>query len=521
MDTIFTFSKKVKDESAIHRRDICDPIDIGKIDEVIQKLDNLPRVAKSNLQEIGLKSNPKKWVALLLRVCPDNVSFGDMDNLLSDFTDTMKTRMREESKYALGLLMKRKLVLCHSIFGEETITPEWKIIPRMLDTDNVLRYVCFSEEGGVLYAKYWEKEATSSFIEWLGLPRKKAFLFGGRYRIYCDIDGVTVELQLNEEEMERWLKEHPEIKDGTIRFPTAITLLKISEVRVGRNRYSNAEDFLQDYEAEKYGVPEYQKAYRRITADNLPLLMKYYDEQTRVVRKEGDEELVEVEKSTPTFDIIFADGLIELRASYLEDLAKRFINGEQVSIYHAGMNFKTPPFRFGRMVIYNQLQIDSLTQMTAEYYDSVTLQDKTLDVLLKFAGLQLLQASNREAAIANVLDSLSHRILKEVDLHMKLTKLEDRSIEYKPREYLDGNNRDIIGRLSEDIRRKLGVSQFKIYFVGVEDSGTIAAIPGSRLKNDRIETIRVALEKESGARLVYAIPILRGEEGLLFLAALK
>ncbi|MFH1625384.1 MAG: hypothetical protein ABID54_09565, partial [Pseudomonadota bacterium] len=114
---------------------------------------------------------------------PDNVKREEEEYLLLDFTEPMKTRMREESKWAIGLLMPGKLVLCHSLFGEETITPEWKIIPRMLDMDNVSRYVCFMDDSGIITVRFWERDATSSFIEWLGLPHKQAFLFGGRYRI--------------------------------------------------------------------------------------------------------------------------------------------------------------------------------------------------------------------------------------------------------------------------------------------------------------------------------------------------
>jgi len=202
MTKIYAFTKRIKEGKIVHR-EIVDNEDIAKIGQVIEKLEKLPKSSSLSMDELRLRTNAKEWVNSLLRGYPDNTDEKEMGYLLSDFTDSMQTRMREESKYAIGLLMPNQLLLSHSAFGEETITPEWKIIPRMLDTDNVLRYVCFINEDGLTTVTYWEREASASFIEWLGLPRKAAFLFGGKYRIRCEIEDVTTEFQLTEEEMER------------------------------------------------------------------------------------------------------------------------------------------------------------------------------------------------------------------------------------------------------------------------------------------------------------------------------
>jgi hypothetical protein len=223
MNVIYAFSKRIKDGKVTHQQ-ISDPVDISKIGQVIDKLEKLPRASKMRLDELQLRANAKEWANFLIRGYPDNANEKEMGYLLNDFTESMKTRMREESKYGIGLLMPNRLILCHSSFGEETVTPEWKTVHRMLDTDNVLRYVCFVNEDNIVVVRYWEREATSSFIEWLGLPNKAAFLFGGKYRIRCQIENITTEFQLTDQEMENWLKSHAELKDGTIEFSSPIHL---------------------------------------------------------------------------------------------------------------------------------------------------------------------------------------------------------------------------------------------------------------------------------------------------------
>ena len=150
MHPIFTFTKQIAG-TEIAQKEINDISDIKKLDDVVQRLEALPSVSQSRLEDIGLRTNPKKWIKILLDSYPKHVSDVDMENLLFDFTDSMQTRMREENKYALGLLLEGRLVLCHSKYGQKTITPEWKIIPRMLDIDNILRYVSFSQLDGDIY----------------------------------------------------------------------------------------------------------------------------------------------------------------------------------------------------------------------------------------------------------------------------------------------------------------------------------------------------------------------------------
>ena len=519
MSSIYAFSKRIKEEKVLHQ-EIVDSIDIGKIGEVIQKLEQLSKAQESRLDELAIKINPRKWVSSLIRGYPNEINREEMEYLLTDFTDEMRTRMREESKYAIGLLMPNKLILSHSFFGEETITPEWKIIQRMLDTDNVLRYVSFMNKRGILTVRFWEREATSSFIEWLGLQRKQAFLFGGKYRIRCEIEDITTEFQLTEQEMERWLGSHSELREGTIKFSIPVRLLSITEIMAGRKRYDNPEDFMQDYDAEKWGIGRYQKEYGRINGELLPLLMKYYDEKTQVVRIEEEEEIPEVVKATPGFDILFVNNRIEFRESYLKDIVKRFINGEPIKIVHVGVKFKSSPFVLGSMEIYNRIELDYLAQQIANYYNATNLQDRNLVLLLGYCIFKRLAEINAKLPIYYFFERVSQETLKMVSLKGKWTKLEGNILEYKSGDVLAGNNGEIIGRLSKDLEKKLKEVPCKIYFIGVEDNGMVHPLLSSRLKSDRIESIRNGLQDVLCIDNIYACPVIRGESGILLIAAL-
>jgi hypothetical protein len=519
-NSIYAFTKRVKEGAVAHRK-ITDAEDILKIGEVIQRLEELPKASILRIDELRLRANVKEWVNSLLREYLDKANEKEMGYLVSDFTDAMQTRMREESKYAVGLLMPNKLILSHSSFGEETITPEWKTIPRMLDRDNVLRYVCFINGNGVISVRYWEREASSSFIEWLGLPRKAAFLFGGKYRIRCEIEDITTEFQLTEQEMERWLESHSEFRGGTIKFSSPVQLLSITEIMAGRRRYENPEDFIQDYEAEKLGMPHYMREYERINNKLLPILMKYYDEKTQLVMREGEDETVEVAKAEPSFDILFVNEHIDLRASYLNDIIKRFINGEQIKIVHAGIKFKAHPYVIGSMEIYNEILSDSLIQIIVDKYNNTNLQDTNLDLLLRYAIFKRLAEVNSELPVTHFFEQVSQGIMNLVSLKGKWTKLEDTVLEYKSADIFVGGNEEIIEKLSEDLKNKLKESPCKVYFIGVEDDGTIQPIPSSRLKSDRVATIRDCLKERLGIDNIYTCPVMQEQGSILLIMAFR
>lgn len=445
VNLIYASSKRIREDEIRHTK-ITEKRDIEKIKNILLKL---PDPNERKFSEINLRTNPRNWILSLIDGYP-KVDENKMEMLLNDFSDSMQTRMREESKYAVAMLLRNELVLCHSVFGEETITPEWKTIPRMLDSDNVLRYVRFvKQEDCSMVVKYYEKWATESFVDWLGLPQKDAFyLFGGKYRIYSKIENANVVLELTEEELNRWLKNHPEIREGRIRLSNPISILTVNQIRVGRRKYENAGDFIQDFVAEKYNINFYREKFKELTSSpqkkskenklSGPLelyLYKFYDEKDRVVKIEGGESTTVLEKTNPHVDILFVCKDIEIRSSYLEDIFVRFINGEKINVIHPGMPISAEPITIGSMEIWNELEVTELTNHLIKYYHETKLQDEYLFRTLEFTIFKTLAKTNEETHIYYFLESYTKRIIQEIYSDGRLTKLEDEILEFKPQEF--------------------------------------------------------------------------------------
>ncbi len=512
---VFTFAKKIKGDQ-VTSKTLSDIRDINKLYEIVDKLEHLPRVATVPLQDLGLRRNPRKWVEKLLSDYP-HILNSDMENLLFDFTDSMRTRMREDTKYVLGVLFEDKLLLCHSIYGEETVTPEWKIIPRMLDADNILRFVCFEKIQGDYQVKYWERDATSSFVEWLGLPQKQAFLFGGRYRMLSEIEGVVAEFQLTEEEVNEWLEKHPEIEKGYLNLSTPVQMLTIKEVRVAGKRYDAVVDFIQDFQAAKHGLPFYQKRYAQLKKEQLPLFVRFYDEKTQVVRWEGEDEVVELYKEQVSFDILFADDVIEMRGSYLQDVTRRCINGEPVKIVHVGEKFRMHPIKLGSIEIYNEIRKPQIIEYLAHYFEGESLRDRKIALLVKLLFLEVLVKANTESPLSFALRRIANNLRKEISLDGRFMQTEDHFVEYKSRDYFAGRDSEIVERLIEDIEHKVKETSYKLYLIGVEDNGSVKPLSASRLKSDRVESIRKRVA-EALPHLSFAFfPIVADGEGILLL----
>lgn len=512
---IFVFSKKVK-ETEVHYTEIEREIEAEKIKNVLNRL---PQGRKKKIEEIELRTNPKNWILSLIDGYPSDVDREKMANLISDFTENMMTRMREEEKYVIGMLSEGELILCHSVFGEETITPEWKIIPRMLDQDNVMRYVHFKKEVDSFRVKFYERYATDSFVEWLGLSQREAlFHFGGRYRIYTEIGGINSVFELTENQIEQWIEEHPEIRTSKIKLKSPIEMLNITQIIVGKTKYNNPKDFLQDCYAEKYRINYSQEQFKEIIKTLEPYQYKFFDEKSQVIMIKGDDKITKVEKKNPNFDILFSTENIECRESYLDDIFRRFINGERIRIFHAGEKFLSVPIEIKPMEIWNKIKLNELTQKIIEYYQTANLQDRVLTRIFGFVIFTLLDAQNKPSYIHHFLEKFCKKFIEDIPPVSKITKLEDEILEFKSRDYFGGKDEEIAMKICTDLKKKLKEPPYKIYLIGVEDDGTIGFIPDSRIKSDRLENIRQKIKQESQVTHLYLTPVKCGDnENILIL----
>ena len=503
-NNIFVFSKGVKEEVVKHSI-IERPKDINKIIEVISKL---PTGSQKEFNDIQLNTNPKKWIKNLLENS-SNPEKEIMESLINDFTDAMKTRMREDEKYVIGLLYKNQLLLAHSEFGGETITPEWKVIPRMLDMDNVIRYGLFiKDKNGNINVKYYEKYSTESFVDWLGLPQKDAlYHFGGKYRILTELDGVVNTLEIPIEKIDTWVNEHDEIKNSEIEFPIPIKKLKIIQIRVGRQKYDKPGDFLQDFYAEKYSINYYRTEFNKILSSMKPYLYKFIDEKDQVIMIDGDNTVSVVKKSNPHFDVLFCCKLISIRDSYINDIYRKFQNGENIKICHVGDTFSHQPLIINNLEIWNEIAPSTLFTRVKDYFRNITLSDKNLTQIFEAILLFLLKTENGTKHISTFFNELYNKILENITISTDITKHEDSIIEYKASDYFTGQDKEIVGKISADLKKKFNTDSTKVYLIGVNDDGSLDPIPNGRLASDRLNNIQEKIKQSSQANVLYLFPV--------------
>ena len=199
-DPFFMFSKQVKSNN-IEVEEIHNHNKKNQLLEVLNSLYNLDEF--KSLDEINLRFNCKRWIRSLFSNYP-NINREHMENLIHDFTDSMNTKMKEKEMYAVSIIAENRLILCHSRMGEKSINPDWKVFVRMLDKDNIKRYVSFEFEENDIKVMFYEKNRTKFFIDWLGISEKDAiYEYGGKNKFYSEIEGFPITLEINDEDFEK------------------------------------------------------------------------------------------------------------------------------------------------------------------------------------------------------------------------------------------------------------------------------------------------------------------------------
>ena len=486
----YVYSKEVKGDR-INKSEITRNIDKKKFLNVINSLLGIGKT--KYLEELELKENCKEWITTTLSNFPD-IDDKYMEFLIKDFTDSMYTRMREEEKYVVTIVMKDSLILCHSLFGEKTITPNLQVIERMLDKDNVIRYVYFKKENDKIKVTLYEETKSVFFVEWLGLPEKEAFSYlGGKNRIFAEAYGSHLVFEFTDEDFEKKVIEDKifKIEGNQIIFPQPIQRLPISQVRVGKKPYRNVEDFIQDFLAKRYDLKYYQDEYKKLKNSLLPLTKKVIDNEYEV--RAGEE--IYLKKRNPNFVVLFCDKNIEIRRSFLEKIKTKILNRENIRLFHAGMELNPTPVAIKNIEIFNKIS-NNLTNFLIDYYNSLSVRD-SFDIILLYTIIELLSKINSEKPISQFFRELNNSLQREIDFSSHFLNSEDKALELKSRDFVAGNDKEIIKRLKDDVEKKMKQSYFKVYIIGADEkTKNIEPIPSSRFDDSRLQNLEESLQEE-------------------------
>lgn len=513
-DSMYVYSKQIK-ERDIKKVKITRNIDKENISNVITSLREIGK--QKDIDDLELDENCKIWIMEILFGFSESMET-TLEYLLRDFTDSMKTRMREGDKYAISIVSDDYLILCHSRGGEATITPRWEVVKRMLDKDNVDRFVFFTKEGGSVRVYYYEYSASESFVSWLGIPEREAFYYlGGINRIYVDIDGMHCAIELSDDEVEElFLKDRStfKIEKNLLVLPAPIERLQIGQIRVGKKRYNSMGDFLQDYLAKRYDLVYYQEEYRKLASSFGPLTTQFIDDLDSVVKVESGVEQTYLKKRNPNFYILFAsrinsETIIQIRDSFFVKIHTDFLNKRPIRIFHAGMKIYsqlTEPLQIGSMELFNELEINELIKRLSNFYHDAQVRDILIDKALCYSLFRLLNIRNDGKPISFFFERFADELGRDIRNSDKIVQNEGDVIEFKSRDYLTGKNNEISKRIAGDLEKKLTTNAFKVYFFGVDETTQeIEPLPNNRFSSDRIGNIENEIAQEMGEGVEVAI----------------
>lgn len=487
-------------------------------DSISQVIDSLIVIGKyKRLEQFDLKTNCKNWIEEVLSGSCNDIET-KIEYILNDFTDSMKTRMREEDKYVLAIIHCDYLILCHSRGRESTITPGWKVVKRMLDRDNVDRFIYFKRDGRSIGVYYYEHYPSESFIAWLGIPEKEAFYYmGGRNRIYTVVEGIKCAMELSDEEIENLILNKRSdliIENGLIRFPNPINSLQVEQIRVRKKSYKNMDDFLQGYFARRYNLAFYCQKYKDLINSLEPIMMQFIDYMDQVVKIESNIEKTYIFKRNATMYILFASkltsgGTIQLQKSFFTEIYTKFLNNNTVRIFHAGMELYPSNdciFRIGSMEFFNRLELNQLILELNAMYNATSLRDNILERALCYGIFYILNAKNKNTPISLFLEKMLKQLGKEIKSSEKIIDNESDRIEFKSRDFVVGNNDEIGRKISQDIMKKLVRSSFKIYIFGInEDTLEIEPLTNNNFPSDRLTALERGISRELNKDLEVSI----------------
>lgn len=488
-----------------------------------------------DIDTLDLTPNRELWIRSLLDSYP-NIDVTYAQFLLNDFTFSMTSRMREEEKYGILIISQGMIILCHSKFGEVTITPDFDVLPRMLDSDNIIRFVAFiKQKNGRIYVKYHEDYKTKFLMEWLGVSKKELFSYmGGRYRFESEFNGVKLTVEFTEEDVYKLISgdfKGMYLKEGRLMFESPLEGIPINIVRIGKKPYSDFDEFRQDFLIEYFTVDRLVQKYKELLNSHYTTSGLYHAlddlEQVIILSPQLGKTEKEIPKRVENLIPIFAtEGKIEVKESFLRNIGMKILNGEPVRVFHVGDEFSSKPTIIRSFEIYNSLEIsEALAEIISATNTSETGRSY-IDRLLFYAALKLLISENLDKKISFFLDRLSQKILTYIKIPetTQILRKEDVIVEYKSHEELDGKDVDIINRISRDLKSKLQNSSVVVFYFGFDEkSRSFDPISMGRINDNRLRTWEKGVRRETKASKVYfhAIPKEDSRKGMVLMVAIK
>ncbi|ELY55616.1 hypothetical protein C491_15657 [Natronococcus amylolyticus DSM 10524] len=462
---------------------------------VLDVIKGLDRQTKSSSVEfdLDLDANPDMWVSHLLENYPDPPEVFD-SSLINNFCDSLYTSARKPGKYAILIVVANSVIICHTDSKEKTITTEADVLERLLDTDNVDKYVRFKRERDGLTAYHFERnQNTKSFSEWLGLqPEEIAFEEAGDIKIYTHQKDATSIFQYSRDEFVHkfLLEESHTLVSDILRFPDGDEF-PVNQVKLGRRSYETVDEFLQTFYNIYYDLQTYRTKYADLT-ESLGLWNGGITDYNSKVTRGLDSEIL-LKKEHDRLNIIFADNFIDLSAGWRLELLSNFISGDKTRLYHVGSGFTEEPQTIGPFLIYNKASGDF--ERLNELYDIIS-NFNTGDTMANIISHVIFDTAAEwfDGPEAHFFDQLGEKCVENLDAEGVVIPEEGNIIEYKSRDWFSGiDNDELADKITKEIQ-----NDTTLLIGGIEDQQTIRPLSRNRFDPDRDNDIRETLLSKNG-----------------------
>lgn len=461
-----------------------------QINSLLNVLDSLNKSKPFKLESSNMKSNPKEWIKELLTSNEYNKKVSKY--LLNSFSEEMNTNMRKQDKYVILILLENRLILAHSTMGEKSINPDFKVFERLLDKDNIMRFVSFEYKNNEIKMEHYEKNKSKFFREWLGIPEKNLFYtFGGENKFYSEINGYPIVIELKDEDIEKISQENTiKIENKSITFNNPLEGLEIKHITRQNKKYHNYNSFHREYISRRYQLQYYSEKYKKLNQTMDLYMEKIYDYPERV----GTEnQTINIVKYNENIFIFFCWDKIKLTEEFLNKLMIKLLNNEETCIFHAGTPINEEPLIIGNLKILNKLNIDMFSPLI-DYFNENEFPP-SISKLLIYGIFCCLIKYNDNFPIKILFKEIIKKLNEEIRINGEIK--EDKIIELKSSSYISGNNKQITKNLTEDIPKKIKENSFKFYILGYDEKEKqIDPVTSNKFNDERINKIAESLKEE-------------------------
>ncbi|QLH79818.1 hypothetical protein HZS55_22085 [Halosimplex rubrum] len=492
-DPIYVYYREIQ-QTDLHTKTIDATDSILNFNDVLDGFER--QSGLHNFEELEMAQNPKLMLNSIFDSYPDHDQ-QQCAMLVNDFCRSMQTSARQEGKYAVLIVTADSIFVCHTDSKEKSITKSVDVIERLLDTDNVNKYVEFrnQDDGETNSVRHFEQHKTKSLSDWLGIePFEIAYEDAGEVSIFTEIDDSTAAFQYSKEEFEdKFLHSDSQYELIEDVFRTPQNEYPIKQIQFGRRNYDSTDDFLQDFYSLYYDVRTYREHFNQVSSSMEPWQSKVYDHENKVTEGKDGKRLVV--KNHDRFNIVFAGRQIELSAQWRIDLTQKFLDGTPVQLMHAGEPFSEEPVNLGCFEIYNDVELGDIGELNRLYS---TLRKggtgKHLSDILAYV-IFVVAAEWSDPPLSRFFPQLASKYANRLDAEGVVIRDEDDLIEFKSNEWFGiDDNDELAERITKEIQ---GNTQLLIGGIDEEDQ-RIRPINRNRFDSERNAAIQDKVESLNG-----------------------